>query len=105
MSSERKASDYGRYGGAAGPGARFRRRFQITLLVGLAVVLFTNPELFDRRLLFGLVMVVVAADLVMLWRGDLEFTHFQSREWSFRINFIQLVAAAILFTLALAGRL
>jgi hypothetical protein len=33
-------------------------------------------------------LAVVAVDLVMLWRGDLDYTHFESREWSFRINAI-----------------
>ena len=90
-------------GGAAGPRVNVRKGIQGALLVAALIVVFTAPSTLDRRLfLFGAVVMVVILDLVMLARGDLEYTHFQNRTWSFRINAVLLLIGVVLFVLALS---
>ena len=102
MSEEKPPSEYGRYGGASGPKVNLRRGLQAGILVGLLIFLFTSPGWVDRRsVLFGAMIVVVTIDLLMVWRGDLDFTHFQSRTWSLRINLFLLAVAVGLFVWAL----
>lgn len=82
-----------------------RKGIQGSVLVGFFMILFTGPSTLDRRaFIFGTMILVVVVDLVMLLRGDLDWTHFQSRQWSFRINLVLLAIAAALFILALTDR-
>ena len=100
--SERPPSEYGRKGGAAGSRVHIRRGLQGGILVGFLILLFTSPTWLDRRpFIFGTVIVVVMIDLLMLWRGDLDYTHFQSRAWSLRVNSILLAIAVGLFAWSL----
>ena len=100
--SEEPRTDYGRKGGAAGERVSLRRGLQGGILVAFLIVLFTTTNWVDYRpLLFGTTIVVVTVDLLMLWRGDLDYTHFQSREWSFRINGLLLLLAVGLFAWSL----
>ena len=92
-------------GGAHGPGVNLRKGIQAFVLVAFLIVLFTAPPSLDRRqFIFGTMIVVVAVDLVMLWRSDLEYTHFNDRTWSFRINLVLLALAVGLFGFALTDR-
>lgn len=94
-----------RKGGAAGPRANVRKRIQAFVLVAFFVILFTSPPSLDRRqFIFGTMILVVVIDLVMLWRADLDYTHFHDRTWSFRVNFVLLALAVGLFALALTDR-
>ena len=98
-SAEREPAEI-RRGGAAGPRLNVRKGIQGALLVGALLILFTAPAALDRRqFIFGTMVAVVVVDLVMLLRGDLDYTHFHSREWSFRINSILLAIALVLFAL------
>lgn len=92
-------------GGAAGPRLNLRKGIQTAILVAALIVVFTAPRTLDRRMfIFGAMVAVVAIDLVMLLRGDLDHTHFHSREWSFRINAVLLAIAVVLFALAYIER-
>ena len=105
MSEPDQSQTYGRKGGASGPRVTLRKKIQAGLLVGILLFLFTGPASIERRpVLFGTMIVVVLVDLVMLWRGDLEWTHFQNRTWSLRINAILLAIAAAAFAYALTDR-
>lgn len=91
--------------GAYGPKANVRKGIQGAILVAFLIILFTRPgEMDARAFIFGTMILVVAVDLVMLWRSDLHYTHFQSRTWSFRINAAFLAIAIGLFALALTDR-
>ena len=93
-----------RRGGAAGPGLNVRKGIQGAILVATLLVIFVVPIAVDRRtFIFGAMVVVVAVDLAMLLRGDLTYTHFQSRDWSFRINAVLLAIALVLFVTTLLG--
>lgn len=82
-----------------------RKGIQGAILVAFLIILFTRPVTMDARaFIFGTMILVVVVDLVMLWRSDLEYTHFQNRQWSFRINFAFLAIAVALFALALTDR-
>ena len=92
-------------GGASGPKANLRKGLQAFVLVAFLIVLFTAPSGLDRRaFIFGTMIVVVFVDLVMLWRGDLDWTHFQSKQWSYRVNLVLLALAVGLFAFALTDR-
>ncbi len=92
-------------GGAYGPRANVRKGIQIFVLVAFLIILFTAPPSLERRVfIFGTMIVVVLVDLIMLWRSDLVYTHFQDRTWSFRVNFVLLALAVGLFALALTDR-
>ena len=100
--SERTQANRPPKGGAAGPRANVRKGLQLGVLVVFLIILFTGPAGLDRRaFIFGTMIVVVVVDLIMLWRGDLTYTHFGSREWSFRVNAILLAIALGLFGLSL----
>ncbi|MBW3594394.1 MAG: hypothetical protein KY391_02360 [Actinobacteria bacterium] len=87
-----------RAGGAAGPGLNVRKGIQGALLVATLLMVFVVRTGIDSRaVIFGAMVLVVVIDLVMLVRGDLVYTHFQSREWSFRMNAILLSVALVLF--------
>ena len=89
----------------AGPRLRVRNGIQGGILVVLLVLFFTAPGSLDRQLLLiGLAVAVVVVDLVMLLRGDMEYTHFQSRDWSIRINAVLLAIAIVVFALVYTGR-
>jgi len=89
-------------GGAAGPRVNVRKGIQAAVLVLTVLLVFVVPIGVDRRmLLFGAMVFVVTVDLVMLLRGDLTYTHFQSRDWSFRVNAVLLAIALVLFALTL----
>ena len=106
--TERKAREDGptqiTKGGAYGRGLNVRKGIQGFVLVAFLIILFTSSALDRRAFIFGTMIIVVAVDLVMLLRGDLDWTHFQSRQWSFRINLVLLAIALALFTLALTDR-
>lgn len=92
-------------GGAYGRRLNVRKGIQAFVLVAFLIILFTGPSSLDRRsFIFGTMIIVVVVDLVMLLRGDLYWTHFQSRRWSFRINVVLLAIALALFGLALTDR-
>lgn len=94
-----------RRGGAAGPRINVRRGIQGAIGVAAVILFFTAPRSIDRRLLLsGMAAVVVLVDLVMLFRGDIDYTHFQSREWSFRVNAALLVLAIVWFAWVYTGR-
>ena len=94
-----------RKGGASGRRADLRKGLQAFVLVAFLIILFTAPPGLDRRaFIFGTMIVVVLVDLVMLWRGDLDWTHFQSKKWSYRVNLVLLGLAVALFALALTDR-
>ena len=89
-------------GGAHGPRANLRKGIQGFVLVAFLIIFFLAPPELDRRVfIFGTIIVVVLIDLFMLWRGDLDYTHWESRTWSFRMNLGMLVLAVGLFALAL----
>ncbi len=91
-----------RKGGAAGPRVNVRKGIQTAVLVFVLFLVFVVPVEVDRRaLLFGAMVLVVTVDLAMLLRGDLTYTHFESRDWSFRVNAVLLAIALILFSLTL----
>lgn len=91
---------------AAGPRLMVRNVIQGGILVTLLILFFTAPDFLDRQLLLiGAAMVVGVVDLVMLLRGDMEYTHFQSRDWSIRINAVLLALAIVVFALVYTGRL
>ena len=97
-----KDTTYPRKGGATGPGLNVRKGIQGAVLVATLLMLFVVPIGVDRRtFIFGAMVVVVSVDLVMLLRGDLTYTHFQSRDWSFRINAVLLAVALVLFVTTL----
>ena len=92
-------------GGASGPKVNLRKGLQAAVLVGFLIILFTAPPELDRRaFIFGTMIVVVFVDLMMLWRGDLDWTHFQSKKWSYRVNLVLLALAIGLFAFALTDR-
>ena len=91
-------------GGAYGRRLNVRKGIQGFVLVAFLIILFTSPSLDRRAFIFGTMIIVVAVDLVMLLRGDLDWTHFQSRQWSFRINLVLLTIAVVLFAVALTDR-
>jgi hypothetical protein len=94
-----------RKGGASGKRADLRKGLQAFVLVAFLILLFTVIPPADRRVyIFGTMILVVFVDLILLWRGDLDWTHFQSRQWSFRINVVLLAIAVALFTVALTDR-
>ena len=95
-----------RMGGASGPKVNVRKGIQGALAVAALLIVFTAPATLDRRLfLFGAVIAVVVVDLIMLSRGDLDYTHFQDRTWSFRINIVLLAIGLVLFVLAASQNL
>lgn len=103
--TERDEPTEARRGGAAGPGLNVRKRIQAAVLAVSLIVVFTAPVTLDRRqFIFGVMVLVIVIDLVMLLRDDLDYTHFQSRDWSFRINAGLLAVAIVLFALAYTGR-
>lgn len=90
----------------AGPRLNVRNGIQGGILVALLILFFTAPPSADRQLLLlGAATAVGAVDLVMLLRGDMEYTHFQSRQWSIRINAALLALAIVVFALVYTGRL
>lgn len=92
-------------GGAYGRRLNVRKGIQGSVLVAFFIILFTGPSSLERRaFIFGTMILVVLVDLILLWRGDLDWTHFQSRQWSFRINLVLLAIALVLFGLALTDR-
>jgi hypothetical protein len=92
-------------GGASGPKANLRKGLQTFVLVAFLILLFTAPPELDRRaFIFGTIVVVVLIDLFMLWRGHLDYTHWESRTWSYRMNIGMLVLAVGLFLYALTER-
>lgn len=92
-------------GGAYGRGLNVRKGIQGFVLVAFFIILFTGPSSLDRRaFIFGTMIIVVVVDLVMLLRGDLDWTHFHDRPWSIRINLVLLAIAVALFALALTDR-
>jgi hypothetical protein len=92
-------------GGASGRRLNLRKGIQAFVLVAFFIILFTGPASLDRRaFIFGTMILVVLVDLVLLLRGDLDWTHFQSRQWSLRINLAMLAIAIALFALALTDR-
>jgi hypothetical protein len=91
-------------GGASGPKANLRKGFQAFVLVAFLIILFTAPGLNQRAFIFGTMILVVTVDLLMLWRGDLDWTHFQSKKWSYRVNLILLALAVGLFFFSLTDR-
>ena len=94
-----------RKGGASGPKVNVRKGIQGFVLVAFLIFFFLAPPSLDRRVfIFGTIIVVVLIDLFMLWRGDLDYTHWESRTWSFRMNLGMLVLAVGLFALALTQR-
>jgi hypothetical protein len=94
-----------RRGGASGPKVNLRKGIQGFVLVAFLIFFFIGPPSLDRRVfIFGTIVVVVLIDLFMLWRGDLDYTHWESRTWSFRLNLGMLALAVVLFGYALTDR-
>ena len=100
MSDEPKPSPARRRGGVRGARKGTRTAIDIGLAVAAIILLREATTLGERlRLAGAFTIALVAVDLVMLWRGDLDYTHFESREWSFRVNAI-FAAIAIGFVVA-----
>jgi len=100
-----KSNDRPPRGGAEGPRVNLRKGIQLGVLVVFLAILFTDPFGLDpRTFIFGTMILVVVLDLLMLWRGDLTYTHFGSRVWSFRVNAVLLAIAVALFGLSLTDR-
>lgn len=94
-----------RRGGASGPKVNVRKGIQGFVLVAFLIFFFIGPPSLDRRVfIFGTIIVVVLIDLFMLWRGYLDYTHWESRTWSYRMNIGMLVLAVGLFVYALSDR-
>ena len=89
-----------RRGGAQGPRKRVRTAIDIALVIVAIIVLKGATTLGPRlRVAGAFTLALVAVDVVMLWRGDLDYTHFESKRWSYRINAV-LAAFAVGFLVA-----
>lgn len=92
--------------GAQGRARNFRKVAGLgvvgTTLLALA---FTDARFYPGVAIFSAMVVLVAMDLVLLWRGDLDYTHFQSRPWSYRFNGVLVVVALVGLVLTATNRL
>lgn len=92
--------------GAAGRARNFRKFAGLGIVAAtLFAMAYTDLRFYPGVAIFSAIVVLVAMDLVLLWRGDLDYTHFQSRSWSYRFNGALLVVGLVGLALAATGRL
>jgi hypothetical protein len=73
--------------GVHGPGRRLRTVLQFAVFIPVIWAVNVRPGGLAVAFYLGLGAALLAlVDLVMLLRNDLEYTHFQSRDASFRVN-------------------
>ena len=100
MTEERKGY------GASGRARNFRKFAGLGIVAATLLALgYTDLRFYPRVAIFSAIVVLVSLDLVLLWRGDLDYTHFQNRSWSYRFNGGLLVVALVGLALAATGRL
>ena len=92
--------------GAQGRARNFRKFAGLAVVVVTLVALgYTDAKFYPGVTIFSAMIVLVAMDLVLLWRGDLDYTHFQSRSWSYRFNGALMVVALVGLALSATGRI
>ncbi len=101
--SEQKSASSNRQWGVQGPGRKLRTFLQFAVFLPVIWAVNVRPGGLAVAFYLGLGAALLALiDLVMLLRGDLEYTHFQSRDASFRVNGVLFVLG---FGLLVAGLL
>jgi hypothetical protein len=104
--SEQKPASADRRWGAQGPRRKVRTFLQYAAFIPVLWAVNVRPGNLALAFYLGLAAALLAIlDLVMLLRGDLEYTHFQSRDASFRVNGVFFVMGLALLMAGLLGYL
>ncbi|MGH2808767.1 MAG: hypothetical protein ACRDKT_15995 [Actinomycetota bacterium] len=101
--SRPKPSSSNKEWGVRGPGRKLRTFLQFAVFIPVIWAVNVRPGGLAVAFYLGFGAALLAViDVVMLLRGDLDYTHFQSRDVSFKINAVLFMLG---FALLLAGLL
>ena len=90
--------------GVRGPGRKLRTFLQFAIFIPVIWAVNTRPAELPIAFYLGLGAALLAlVDLVMLLRGDLDYTHFQSRDVSFKVNGVLFILGMGLLGAGLLG--